>query len=94
MNLAFAVRDRRLTRKGLEPLAADTAGHITFTVDFDAEWTGMVKVVVFENGDQRTELLYTGQAEIPAAVLGAGRICTGRAMATVRTMATVSPWLR
>ena len=46
MNLAFAVRDRRLTRKGLEPLAADTAGHITFTVDFDAEWTGMVKVVV------------------------------------------------
>ena len=36
MNLAFAVRDRRLTRKGLEPLAADTAGHITFTVDFDA----------------------------------------------------------
>lgn len=99
MNLAFAVRDRRLTRKGLEPLAADTAGHITFTVDFDAEWTGMVKVVVFENGDQRTELLYTGQAEIPAAVLGAGELYVsvngyrsqGDTVAIVRTVAMARP---
>lgn len=74
MKLAFVVRDRRLTRKGLAPLAADTAGHITFTVDFDAEWTGMVKVVVFENGESRAEVLYNGETEIPAAVLGAGEL--------------------
>ena len=99
MNLAFAVRDRRLTRKGLEPLAADTAGHITFTVDFDAEWTGMVKVVVFENGESRAELLYTGQAEIPAAVLGAGELYVsvngyrsqGDTVAIVRTVAMARP---
>ena len=99
MNLAFAVRDRRLTRKGLEPLAADTAGHITFTVDFDAEWTGMVKVVVFENGESRAEVLYTGQAEIPAAVLGAGELYVsvngyrsqGDTVAIVRTVAMARP---
>lgn len=72
MNLEFFVKDKRIARKGLEPLVGDTAGYYTFTVEFDREWDGLTKVVVFQNGDQTAQLIYTGQSSLPAQVSGRG----------------------
>lgn len=98
MNLQFYVRDRRITRRGIEPLTADAAG-VTFTMDFDSEWTGLTKVVVFQNGDSSAQMLYTGEMEIPANVLGAGELvlaCHGYRrltdrVAVVRTVSMARP---
>ena len=99
MKLELFVRDRRVRKKGIEPLVADTAQVDTFTIDFDAEWTGMVKVVVFQNGDSTAQLLYTGETQIPANVLAPGELyvaCHGYkkledSMAVLRTVAMVRP---
>lgn len=99
MKLELFVRDRRVRRTGTEPLVAGTAQVDTFTIDFDAEWTGMVKVVVFQNGDSTAQLLYTGETQIPANVLAPGELyvaCHGYkkledSMAVLRTVAMVRP---
>lgn len=99
MKLELFVRDRRVRKKGVEPLVAGTAQMDTFTIDFDAEWTGMVKVVVFQNGDSTAQLLYTGETQIPANVLVPGELyvaCHGYkkledTMAVLRTVAMVRP---
>lgn len=72
MNLEFFVKNKRIARKGLEPLVGDTAGYYTFSVEFDPEWDGLTKVVVFRNGDQTAQLIYTGQSPLPAQVSGRG----------------------
>lgn len=74
MNLEFFVRDKRITRKGFAPVVADTTGHYTFTVGFDREWEGLVKVVVFQNGGETAQLLYTGQTWLPDNVSKRGNL--------------------
>lgn len=99
MNLEFFVKNKRLTRKGLEPLVGDTAGHYTFTVEFDREWDGLVKVVVFRNGQDTAELIYTGQSPLPAQVSGRGDLYVachgyrkaGDTVAVVRTIRMTRP---
>ena len=56
------------------PLVGDTAGHYTFTVNFDEEWKGLAKVVVFQNGADTAQVLYTGEAPLPAQVCGRGAL--------------------
>ena len=72
MNLEFFVRDKRLTRKGREPLVGDTAGYYTFTIDFDEEWDGLAILVVLQNGTKAVQMLYRGQMNLPAMVSGRG----------------------
>lgn len=99
MRREFAVRDRRVTCKGLMPLTAGSAGADTFTVDFDAEWTGLTKLVVFRNGGNTAQLVYTGETEIPANVLVPGELylaCHGYrqledTVAVVRTVTMARP---
>lgn len=99
MRREFVVRDRRITHKGLEPLTAWSAGADTFTIDFDAEWTGLTILVVFRNGGSTAQLIYEGEAAIPANVLIPGALyvaCHGYrhledTVAVVRTMTMVRP---
>ena len=70
MNLEFFVKNKRITRKGLEPLVGDTAGYYTFSVEFDPEWDGLTKVGVFRNGDHTAQLSYTVHSPVPADVSG------------------------
>lgn len=72
MNLEFFVRDQKITKKGWEPLVGDTAGFYTFSIDFDEPWQDLVKVVVFRNGADTAQMIYTGQSPLPAAVSGRG----------------------
>ena len=74
VNLEFFVRQKRITRRGTAPLVGDTAGHYTFRVEFDEEWDGLAKVVVFRNGSHTAQMLYTGQARLPAQVCGRGEL--------------------
>ena len=74
MNLEFFVKQKRITRKGTAPLVGDTAGHYTFRVEFDEEWEGLAKVVVFRNGSHTAQVLYTGQTLLPAQVCGRGEL--------------------
>lgn len=99
MNLTFLVRNKRITRKGLEALVGDTAGHYTFTVDFDQEWEGLVKVVVFQNGADTAQMIYTGQSALPPQVSGRGDLYVachgyrraGDTVAVVRTIRMTRP---
>ena len=99
MNLTFMVRNKRITRKGLEALVGDTAGHYTFTVDFDQEWEGLVKVVVFQNGADTAQMIYTGQSALPPQVSGRGDLYVachgyrrvGDTVAVVRTIRMTRP---
>lgn len=99
MNLEFFVRNRKLTRKGLASLIADTLACDTFTIDFDKEWDDLVKVVVLRNGKDIAEVLYTGKMPIPRQVCGRGDLyltCHGYRrkgddVAVVRTMPMVRP---
>jgi len=72
MNLEFFVKDKRITRKGLQSVVADTSGHYTFSISFDEEWDGLVKLVVFRNGSDTAQLIYTGQTWLPDSVSGRG----------------------
>lgn len=95
------VRDRRLTYRGLEPLTAGSVGTDTFTIDFDAEWTGLTKLVVLRNGSATAQLVYSGEMTLPANVLQPGELyvaCHGYrkledTVAVVRTMTMVRPVL-
>jgi len=72
MNLEFFVKDKRITRKGLQSVVANTSGHYTFSITFDKEWDGLVKLVVFRNGKDTAQLIYTGQTWLPDNVSGRG----------------------
>lgn len=95
----FTIRDRRLTYRGLEPLTAGSAGADTFTIDFDAEWTGLTKLVVLRNGGNTAQLVYSGETAIPANVLVPGELyiaCHGYrkledTVAVVHTVTMVRP---
>lgn len=99
MNLEFFVKDKRITRKGFQPVVADTSGHYTFTLEFDREWDGLTKVVVFQNGDETAELIYAGKTWLPDNVSGRGDLYVachgyrqlGDAVAVVRTMRMTRP---
>lgn len=99
MKLEFFVRRKRITRKGNAPLVGDTAGHYTFSVDFDEEWAGLAKVVVFQNGAHTAQLLYTGETYLPAQVCGRGELYVachgyktlGDETAVVRTIRMTRP---
>lgn len=101
VKLEFFVKNRRLTRKGSLPLVGDTGGHDTFTVEFDEEWRGLAKVVVFQNGADTAQVLYTGEAPLPAQVCGRGALYVachgycriGDAVAVVRTIRMSRPIL-
>lgn len=72
MNLEFFVKDKKITRKGLQTVVADTSGHYTFSIAFDKEWEGLIKLVVFQNGSETAQMLYTGQTWLPDNVSGRG----------------------
>lgn len=99
MKLEFFVRDLRMTRKGLEPLVGDTSGYYTFTIAFDRAWEGLVKVVVFQNGDQTAQMIYKGESRLPPQVSGAGELYVachgyrkeGDQVAVLRTLRMVKP---
>ena len=99
MNLEFFVKNQKITRKGLTPLVGDTAGFYTFTIDFDQAWDGLVKVVVFRNGADTAQMVYTGQSPLPAQVSGRGDLYVachgyrqkGDAAAVLRTIRMTRP---
>lgn len=72
MNLDFYVRDKRITRRGSGTAVADTAGYYTFSIEFDREWEDLVKVVVFRNGRDTAQMVYTGKSPLPDNVAGRG----------------------
>ena len=74
MNLEFFVRDLRLTCKAGMPVAADTNGFYTFSMAFDEPWEDLVKVVVFQNGSETAQLVYTGQTWLPPNVCRRGNL--------------------
>jgi len=99
MNLEFFVANRKLTAKGHAALTADTAQCDTFTIDFDREWDGLVKVVTLENGDNTVQVLYTGKTPLPRQVCGRGDLrllccgyrSKGDSVAVVRTFPMIRP---
>lgn len=99
MNLEFFVANRKLTAKGYAALTADTAQCDTFTIDFDREWDGLVKVVTLENGDNTVQVLYTGKTPLPRQVCGRGDLrllccgyrSKGDSVAVVRTFPMIRP---
>lgn len=99
MNLEFFVSGRRLTGKGQMTLAADTAACDTFTIAFDHEWDGLVKVVELKNGDAAAQVIYTGKTPLPKQVCGRGALylschgyrCKGDTVAVVHTIPMVHP---
>ena len=99
MNLDFTVRKLRINRRGAQPLVADTAGFYTFSMEFDSQWEGLVKVVVFRNGQDTVELIYTGKTALPAQVAGRGDLyvachgyrAKGDTVAVLRTMPMTRP---
>ena len=101
MKLEFFVSRKRMNRKGSCPLVGDTVGHYTFTVEFDEEWSGLAKVVVFRNGSATAQVLYTGEAPVPAQVCGRGALYVachgyrrlGDETAVIRTMTMSRPVL-
>lgn len=74
MNLEFFVCGRKLTKKGTQTLCADTAACDTFTIDFDKEWDGLVKVVTLQNGEHTVQVTYTGKTPLPRQVCGRGAL--------------------
>lgn len=99
MNLEFFVSNRKLTRKGMSTLVADTAACDTFTIDFDSEWDGLVKLVELQNGGDTAQVLYTGKTPLPKQVCGRGElylVChgyrkKGDSVAVVRTIPMTRP---
>lgn len=99
MNLEFFVANRRLTRKGMQTLAADTADCDSFTIDFDEEWEHLVKIVVLQNGEDTAQVIYTGKTPLPRQVCGRGALsltCYGYrkladTVAVIRTLPMVRP---
>lgn len=99
MNLEFFVCRRKLTRKGVSALAADTLGVDTFSIEFDREWDGLVKIVELKNGDAAAQVIYTGKMPLPRQVCGRGDLyltchgyrSMGDAAAVVRTLPMVRP---
>lgn len=70
--LEFMVRDKRITRRDSYTLVAGAENHYAMRVEFDADWDGLTKTVLLENGETCTELLYTGGVTLP--VLQAGEL--------------------
>ena len=99
MNLAFFIKDKRITRKGFQPVVADTSGAYTFTLEFDREWDGLVKVVVFQNGPETAELIYNGRTWLPDNVSRRGNLYVachgyknqGDSVAVLRTVRMTNP---
>lgn len=99
MNLEFFIKDKRITRKGFRPVVADTSGAYTFTLEFDREWDGLVKVVVFQNGPETAELIYNGRTWLPDNVSRRGNLYVachgyknqGDSVAVLRTVRMTNP---
>lgn len=101
MNLEFFVSCRKLTKKGSAAPAADTAKCDTFTIEFDKEWDGLVKLVELRNGEHTAQVFYTGIMPIPMQVCGRGALYLtcygyrkkGDTAAVVQTVPMVQPVL-
>ncbi|MBQ9967640.1 MAG: hypothetical protein IJO88_02830 [Oscillospiraceae bacterium] len=74
MELRFFVSRRRLTYKGTAVPFADSGQTDTFSIDFDPEWDGLVKLVELRNGDSTAQVLYTGKTPLPRQVCGRGQL--------------------
>lgn len=98
MNMEFFVCRRKLTKKGAQTLCADTAACDTFTIDFDKEWDGLVKVVTLQNGDAAVQVTYTGKTPLPRQVCGRGALyltCHGyRKKSDTAAVLTTVPMVR
>lgn len=101
MNLDFFVSCRKLTQKGTCSPVADTAACDTFTISFDKEWDGLVKLVEFRNADATAQVFYTGKMPLPQQVCGRGALYLtcygyrqkGDGVAVIRTVPMVRPVL-
>lgn len=99
MNLEFFVKDQQITRKGFQPVVADTTGFYTFSIAFDQAWDDLVKVVVLQNGGETAQMIYTGQTWLPDNVNKRGNLylaChgyreAGDSTAVIRTMRMTQP---
>lgn len=74
MTLKLFVHKRRLRWEQSAPLVGGTAEFDRFSVEFDEEWEGLVKLVVFRNGTHTAQLIYTGPTALPARVCGPGEL--------------------
>ncbi len=74
MELKFFVSRRKLTCKGPAAPIADGKGSDTFSIDFDAEWDGLVKLVELRNGERMAHVFYTGKTPLPRQVCGRGEL--------------------
>lgn len=99
MNLEFFVRNLKLTGKCCRPVVADTNGYYTFSVAFDSDWDDLVKVVVFRNGQETAQVVYTGQMWLPPNVCRRGNLYVachgyrqlGDRVAVLRTVTMTQP---
>ena len=99
MNLEFFVSGRKLTKKGIGTPIVDTAGCDTFTIDFDKEWDGLVKLVVLQNGEDTAQVLYFGKTPLPRQICGRGNLYLtcygyrkkGDTVAVIQTVPMVRP---
>ena len=74
MNLEFFVSCKKLTRKDFCSAVVDASEADTFTVEFDAEWDGLVKLVELKNGKACAQVYYAGRTPIPPQVCGKGAL--------------------
>ena len=72
MELRFFVSHRRLTCKDAPAPMADGPDCDTFSIDFDAEWDGLVKLVELRNGENTAQVFYTGKMPLPRQICGRG----------------------
>ena len=99
MELRFFVSRRKLTCKGPSAPIADGKGSDTFSIDFDPEWDGLVKLVELRNGERTAQVFYTGKMPLPRQVCGRGELrltCYGYAKkgdhtAVIVTLPMVQP---
>lgn len=73
MELKFFVSHRKLTYTGPSPIG-DGSDCDTFSIDFDAEWDGLVKLVELRNGANIAQVFYTGKEPLPRQVCGRGQL--------------------
>ena len=72
--LRFVVKDKRITRQDCFTVVDGVVNQYEFQLRFDSDWDGLTKTVVWENGDVKVELLYTGGLILPWEVCKEGAL--------------------
>ena len=72
--LRFVVKDKRITRQDCFTVVDGVVNQYEFQLRFDSDWDGLTKTVVWENGDVKVELLYTGGLILPWEEIGRAHV--------------------